>query len=579
MRLTRVLSVVMLSAVLAAPMASQIPSGSGRGGAVRAAPKIFVANPYVRAVADSAASVEVGEALRDRMDRVAGSNFQVIPREQMNDALEVWGYPQDAILTVPVSRRFAQEMAARALFITMMSRRQDGRYLAITRFAGLHDDAGYVIRKTQEPGESLGDFGKELANDFKDPIRAYQDAKQCTDFLMNPDKRRDAVRAAEKAISRVPNQGLAEMCLAQISKEDGEPSDSVIAHINRAIEGDPLSLPAFTMLAEEYESLGDTNKVIEAFQAMLLVAPTNQALRESAIKLFNQYGRPGAAVAIADEGLSRDPYNPDLYDLKANAHAVAGEFPEALAALAAIYDIDSTAVDSTYFLKVTVFADAAADSVALMHWAEVGVRKYPENITLLEQLAGAYVMAGELDSAIVATARLNELDPTSVTPALATAQALMEARRVPDAIPFIEFAVAQGTDTDRVNSAAILTTGALPLLQPPQDLEGAALATRTAIGLVQDDSPPITQTANYVLGLSSFLLAAALDEPTEEQKSCEMAGQMNELITESETALHLGKETNAEQVETFLGYVEQYKPRIASMLTAYCDGSSGGSGR
>ena len=149
MRLTRVFSVVMLSAVLAAPMASQIPSGSGRGGAVRAAPKIFVANPYVRAVADSAASVEVGEALRDRMDRVAGSNFQVIPREQMNDALEVWGYPQDAILTVPVSRRFAQEMAARALFITMMSRRQDGRYLAITRFAGLHDDAGYVIRKTR----------------------------------------------------------------------------------------------------------------------------------------------------------------------------------------------------------------------------------------------------------------------------------------------------------------------------------------------------------------------------------------------------------------------------------------------
>ena len=64
MRLTHFFSAVMLSAVLAAPMAGQIPASSGRSGTVRAAPKIFVANPYVRTPSDSAASVEVGGALR-----------------------------------------------------------------------------------------------------------------------------------------------------------------------------------------------------------------------------------------------------------------------------------------------------------------------------------------------------------------------------------------------------------------------------------------------------------------------------------------------------------------------------------
>ena len=116
------------------------------------------------------------------------------------------------------------------------------------------------------------------------------------------------------------------------------------------------------------------------------------------------------------------------------------------------------------------------------------------------------------------------------------------------------------------------------MLNRSQDLEGAAMATRTAIDLAGDESPPIAQTANYVLGLSSFLLAAGMDEETEAQKSCEMATEMQSLITESETALNLGRDTNAEQVETFLGYVDQYKPRIESMLTAYCDSSSG-SGR
>ena len=262
MRLTRVFSSALLGAVVAAPMAAQIPSGAGRSGTVRAAPKIFVANPYVRSEVDSSASVEVGDAFRDRMDRVSGSDFQVIPREQMNDALAIWGYPQDAILTIPVSRRFAQEMAARAVFTTVMTRRQDGRYTATTRFSGLHDDAGFVILKNQEAGESLEDFGKELANDFKDPDHAPTRMPSSARTLQSqPDKqrRRRPSQAAENAIKRVPNQGLAEMCLARMAtRQMAARPDSVIAHIDRAVEGDPLSLPAYTMLAEEYEALGDT---------------------------------------------------------------------------------------------------------------------------------------------------------------------------------------------------------------------------------------------------------------------------------------------------------------------------------
>ncbi len=568
-----------LTAIIAAPIAAQIPT-TGRGGTrtVTAAPKILVATPFVFNNSDSAAAVRFGAELRDRVRREAGSNFSVIEREQMNQALVTWGYPQDAILDATVSRSFGQQLSARALMFSQMQPVSGGRYSVTSRLVGLRDDAGYVVHRTQLPGESLEDHAREIARQFKDPIRAYQDAKECQNLRSNPEKRRDAVRAAEKALDRVANYPLAEVCLAQIAIEDGAPSDSIIKHLQNSLQGDPLSVPSWRLLAIQYEAQNDSANVITAFQEMLLIEPTNDALRETAIKLFNQYGHPQAAVEIADKGLELDPFNPDLWDLKANAHAVAGQMPQAVEALGQIYQIDSSSVDTAYFLKLSVFADAAGDSTVTLRWARTGANRFPENVTLATQLVNAYNAAGELDSSIVATRRLIELgSDKAATPALATAQKLSENRRVTEAFEFVEFAVANGDESTRQNAAAILTQGALPLLQQPTDFEGAAQASRMAIELADGGNPQITRTANYILGFATFLTVAGLDKEAEETKSCELAQRMDGLLKESEAALQAGRETNAEAADEYLGYVDGYKPRVASMVRAYC--GNGGSGR
>ncbi len=568
-----------LTALFAAPVVAQIPT-TGRGGArtVTAAPKILVATPFVFNSTDSAAAVELGAELRDRLRRVAGSNFSVIEREQMNQALITWGYPADAILNHDVSRSFGQQMSARALMFTQMQPVATGRYTVTARLVGLRDDAGFVVQRTQLPGESLEDHAKAVAEEFKDPIRAYRDAKECHELLNNPEKRSDAVRAAEKALDRVDNYPLAEVCLAQIAINEGGPSERIIGHLQNAIEADPLSVPAWRLLAIQYEAQDDSANVILAFQEMLLIEPTNEALRETAIKLFNQYGHPEAAVEIADKGLEIDPFNPDLWDLKANAHAVADQMPQAVAALGQIYEIDSTAVDTAYFLKLSVFADAAGDSTVTLRWAQIGANRFPGNVTLASQLVTAYNAAGELDSAIVAANRLIGLSPEeAVNPALATAQKLSENRRVTEAFELIDFAATNGDDAARQNAAAILTSGALPLLQQPTDFEGAAEASRRAIELAGDGSPQVSRTANYILGFAAFLTVAGLDKEAEETKSCELAQRMDALLTESGGALQAGRETNAEAADEYLGYVEGYKPRVASMIAAYC--GNGGSGR
>lgn len=568
MRLTRTVLSVALVGVFGTPVAAQIPSNARGGASSPAAPKLLVANPYVFTSEDSAAAVEVGNGLRDRMSRVVGSKFRVVERSQMNEALGTWGYPADAILAGPVARRFANELRAWTLVSSSMAHRSGGQYMLTARLAGVNDKAGQVVTVTKEPGQSFKAMGEAAADLFREAVRAYEDAKECVN--QSAEKADKAADAANKATRRVPNHGLANYCLARLATERKDSPDVVIDYLAKAVDGDPQSLPAWTDLAAQYETKGDSAKVIEAFQQMLLIAPTNQQLRETAIRLFNQYGRPEAAVEIAENGLELDPTNADLYDLLSNAHAVSGNFSKAIDALEQVYQNDSTKADSMYFLKVMVFADEQPDTARLLKWARIGVDKYPSNVNLLGFLAKGYGLVGELDSALAVTQRLLQEDPSAVASALTVAKSFADARRAAEVLTLTDYILNNGDDQSRQSAAVILTNGALPLLQEPQDLEGAAAVTRSAIALAGSSNVQLTATANYILGIATFLQVPKLDPIAEEQKSCEVAQQMDTLLQESEVALSLGKTTNPQQTSVYEGYLGQYKPRVASMVTAYC---------
>jgi hypothetical protein len=64
--------------------------------------------------------------------------------------------------------------------------------------------------------------------------------------------------------------------------------------------------------------------------------------------------------------------------------------------------------------------------------------------------------------------------------------------------------------------------------------------------------------------------ADVIDPQAEKQKSCDLAKQEETLLTEAETALTAGRAVNEEAVDKNLGIIKQYKPRVASMLKAYC---------
>lgn len=569
MRLTRLVPVVALGLLGALPAVAQIPSGARRLGAPAvASPKLLVATPYAFVESDSAMAVEVGNALRVRMEKVAGATYRVVPLKQMQSALAQYGYPIDALLQPVVARRFALELQARVMLTSSLSKNESGIYVITARLAGVNDDAGNVVVARQTAGQTPKQLGEAVADLFSPAVKSADEAKLCVDERSTkPDKAADAAR---KAIAILPTNGLAQFCLAQLAMDRKAPSAEVVADLQAAVKGDPQSLPAWNALAREYQAANDSAAVIDAYQHMLLAAPTNQPLRETAFKLFLQYGHPDAAVDVAKEGLKLDPSNADLWDLLSNAYATAGDYPQAIQSLEHVYLEAPDRADSTYFLKITVFAAAQPDTAALLKWARLGVNKYPDNSALLGQLVTAYGLSGPSDSLVAVTSRLIVLDSTAVAPALSAAKVLGEQKRITEAMLFTDFAIQHGDAQEKESAAAILTNGALPLLQPAeQNLPLAADVLRRAVTAAAPDGR-VAPTANYLLGLATFYQVPAIDKQAEATKSCELARKEEGLLAEAEKGFTLGRATKPEDADKNLGFINQFKPRVASMIKAYC---------
>jgi tetratricopeptide (TPR) repeat protein len=596
----RLLTLVALSGALSLPLAAQgIPRNAARS-TVNMAPRFMVANPFAFAPGDSAPAVGIGSGMREEMKGVVGRDFQVVEQQQMNDALTQYGYPKDAILSPALATTLAKNIQARFIVTSTLAKGQGGRYSVTSRVIGVNDDAGNVVTLAQQQGESPQAFGKRIAEAVEPMVESAPDAKACIDQrTTKPDKAADA---AQKALKAVPNHGLAHYCMALLAQDKKAPRGEVVKHLQASAKGDPLSLPVWTALATQYQQANDTANTLVAFKEMLRVAPTNQKLREELFKYFLQSGHPETALEVADEGLKIDPYNADLYDLKSNACLFLSNFKCAVDALETMYATDSTKADTLFFTKISAAAAEGEqpDTARLLKWSQVGVKKYPDNPTLLGYLNRAYTMTGQVDSVVAVTNRIIAKDTTAIVPALEAAQALINApaasgvatattdtanrggaptdttaaaaspSRAKEALPFLEFAMKYGDPQAKENAAALLYSAGAKLLQSqPQDLLGAAELLKLA---VQNANPSgkVGPASNYLLGLATLFQVPQLDPQAEKQKSCDIARQMETLLGESETALTAGRTVNQEAVDKNLGIIKQYKPRVASMLKAYC---------
>lgn len=532
---------------------------------------MLVGNPHSYNLEDSSHAVAIGDAMRNRMEKLAEGQFRVVTRTEMNEALKQFGYPADAILSPLPLRAFAQSLNARVVVVSSVTHDAGGKHTITARLAGLNDDAGAVV---SAPGasENHAELGTRLADGFASALKVYADAKSCVDQSKTaPDK---AAQSAKKALSVLPTHGLANYCLGQLALARGHKADSAEAtgYFQTAVKGDPLSLAAWTQLAAGYEAAGDTSRTIDALKQMLLIAPTNQPLRELAFKKFLSYGHPETAEQVADDGLKLDPSNVDLFELRANARAFRENYSGALQDLEQIVSLDSSKADSSFYVKYLVFASQKPDTARLVKWSSAAVRKFPQNLTLLKQVIGAFSQVGLSDSMVGSLNLLVKMDSAS-----AVGFALQEAKNRQDlkdykgSDPFVGFVAKYGDAQARDGAAAFMLQGVTPMLQPPQNWQALADSTRAILRLA-NPAGKVAPIANHFLGLALVNLIAAADKQAEAQKSCDVARSIETLTADATSAFAAAQSYAAQQSarDQMLGYINGLKPRTASMIRVYC---------
>lgn len=582
MRFFRVLTLAAAGAVVALPLAAQgIPAGGSiRTAPARAAARLLVATPYVFTNADSAAAVTVGRGLRRGMERVVGRDYAVIPDTQMNRALNEFGYPSDAILSPLLARTLALQIQGRYVLSSTLNRAEGDRYAITARLVGANDDAGYTIHTVQQPGQDLAAFGQSVAQAFEPAVEALEDARECV--ALSQEKPGDARKEAEKALKVLPDHGLASYCLAQLAIKDSAPSAQVVTQLLTTVKGDSLSLPAWTLLAQQYQNTGDTAKMLSAFENMLRVAPTNQALREELFRQFLNLGEIDRAKNVADEGLRLDPNNPELLDLKSNACLFASDFACAVEALEQAYAIDSTRPDTLFFTKIAVAAEqrlldttkvaTASDSASFLRWTRTGAQRFPQNPTILGYLAKAYATTGQADSSVGVIRQIAVIDSAAaLDAALGAVQSFADAGTIDSAGPVIAFVNERGAVDQKDRLAGLLMQRASQLLQPPTPQYEAAVNLARPAAQMADPSGEYYATANYLFGVAGLQRAAEIDKLAAAQKSCELARDENALLKEAAEALPKGREFNPTTVEQYGGYISQYLTRSEAMVKSFCN--------
>jgi tetratricopeptide (TPR) repeat protein len=578
MRVARLIPLLLAAGATA--VSAQIPTKRPNQIATANVPRLLVGNPHSFVLQDSAPSVAIGEGIRTHLDKLSGSQFRVLTRADMNEALKQFGYPADAILAPLTQRVLAQSLNARVVVISTLNHDAGGKFVVTSRFAGVNDDAGTVVTLTQAAGQTPADLGAKIGDGFAAAVKSFNEARACIDQTKTaPSKAADA---AKKALAAQPSSGLANYCLGQLAMNRGGKADSAEAmrYFGEAVKGDPLSLPAWTQLAAGYEVAGDTTKTVDALLQMLRIAPTNQPLRDLVFKKLLAYGRPELAEGVADEGLKLDGGNPDLYDLRANARIFRENYNGALDDLDQIAQLDSTRADSTFYVKYLVTATASnqPDTARIIKYASLATRKFPDNTTLLKQAMSGFAQVGANDSLLTALNQLIRSDSAfAVGFALNQAKVLQDQKDFKASDPFIAFVAAHGDAQARDGAAAFMLQGVVPLLQPPQQWALAADSLR-AVKKLANPAGKLAPIANYYLALSLVNIIVGKDQEAEKGKSCDIAREVEGLETEADGSLaaadaYIKSPNGAGQEKTYTqlqGYINGLKPRTQSMIKVYC---------
>jgi len=331
---------------------------------------------------DSALSIALADAVRDRIGQLAKYKVLVITKAKLCEALTASGFPCDVLLDDQQARQLARFLSVSAYTTGSLTRR-DATVVANVRVIDISSSgmpAGFSIAN---PGTTAA-FAEAIAQRFNTIIRASEQVRECTSSRQRGAFPR-ALSSAQKALTIDSTSAGAWLCIATVYEAQRMPVDSSIAASTRALKGDPCNSAAWENIARGWQQKNDSLKSVEAFIQQLECEPRNSNRRMQIAQLLRQMKRFQPAADLLDAGLKLVPGDQQMLDLKVRICIEASLWKCAVNGLAEQLAHDSALGKDTTFLNTAIgAAQSAPDTQALLRFTEVAVRNYPTSIRFLK---------------------------------------------------------------------------------------------------------------------------------------------------------------------------------------------------
>lgn len=559
--------------------------------------------PFMADPADSAASIQLADALRDRLAQAARRWVQVIPKAKLCEALRASGFPCDGLLDDQQARQLSRFLQVQAYVIGSFER--DGAALeAQVRSIDIGSSgmaASFTVRDTN-PGTPAA-LADKIAQRLTTVIRISENVRDCTQERQRGQFDR-ALSAARKALAADPNSAGAHLCVATVYEARRMPVDSVIAASERALRGDSLNTTAWENIARGWQQKGDTTKMVEAFIQQLDADPRNTGKRLGVAQVLRQMREYERAVELLNEGLAVSPGDPQLTELKTIICVEGSLHRCTLETFVDRAKSDSTVLSDSTFLKPAIgAAQQVSDTQSLLLFTQHAVRTFPAELSFLKARGAAFELAGMHDSALVTYREVLRRDPSDVATSLSVAKTIVDramwdtaaanaakgdtaalarlrapfVRQLDSARAFLRPGLAATDTTQRLAAAVIMLTGGSKLAQAAA-YDAAYVWLDTLLQVVEprargDTLGPRHQVrinASFWYGLSSVL---TLNKPyqdmtklkTNDPTRCDVARGIFGRLTRTKSALQLGRRVHPPTADQMLGFVAQYeraKPQV-----------------
>jgi len=561
--------------------------------------------PFMASSADSATSIALSDAVRDRVTQLVKNKVLVVPKAKLCEALAQSGFPCNGLLDDQQARQLARFLQVHA-YVTGSFAKSGTNLTADVQMIDIGSSgiAGRFTATNGNPGTAAA-LAETIAQRIATTVRLSEGIRNCNEERKKGQFGR-ARAEAQKALAIDPNSTGAYLCIATIFEAQRAPVDSVIAAAKLALKGDSCNGTAWEKIASGYQQKGDTIQAAEAYISQLCGEPRNTQKRLQVAQLLRQMKKADRAVQVLNEGLKFTPGDAQLLDMKLTICNEASNFRCALDVWVAKFDHDTAVRGDTTFLKPALgAAQQVSDTQALLKFTEAAIRHFPNNPVYVRARAGALELAGKTDSALVYYKKALALEPNDVGTSLQIGKQIIDAavwdtaaanrlkgdtaalnrlraafaQKVDSARPYLRPGITSPDSMQRLAASVIMLTGASKIAQA-----GAYPAAYTWLDsllmIIAPKNPGDTLgpkqqvriNASFWYGLSSVLtLNGPYQEMTKAKGAarCPDARAVFDRLARTKAALLLGRRVHPPTADQMLNFVAQYEKAKPSVQAAF----------